>query len=240
VTCGVRCSALVWCGRRLAAPRLPPPPQKQPEDAAATAAAAAAAAAAATAAANRPKKKRAALLKEREEAAEASRLAALDLQNEDAALTPAQRKARDQAVVEAADFENAKDMFALRSAAAAGAGTPNAASIDDHPRPVSDAEHEAFAALVAAKVATVLVPRRPSKYVGMLKAIVRAAAADLSADDVKELASVCNVLANEKLKERSKADKGKKKKPVKKSLQMERGDFDGGAPSYDDGYDDFM
>eukprot|EP00168_Porphyra_purpurea_P014633 TRINITY_DN4254_c0_g1_i2.p3 TRINITY_DN4254_c0_g1~~TRINITY_DN4254_c0_g1_i2.p3 ORF type:complete len:112 (-),score=32.15 TRINITY_DN4254_c0_g1_i2:9-344(-) len=62
----------------------------------------------------------------------------------------------------------------------------------------------------------------------MLKAFLRAAAADLSADDVKELASVCNVLANEKLKERSKADKGKKKKTVKKSLQMERGDFDGG------------
>jgi len=181
------------------------------------------------------------MLKEREEAAEASRLAALDLQDEVAALTPAQRKARQQAVVEASDFENAKDMFSLRSAATAAAGgTPNADSIDDHPRPVSDADHDAFAALVAAKVSTVLVPRRPSKYVAMLKAIVRAAAADLSADDVKELASVCNVLANEKLKERSKADKGKKKKPVKKSLQMERGDFEGGAPSYDDGYDDFM
>lgn len=196
------------------------------------------AAAAAAAAAARPKKKRAALLREKEAAAEASRLAALDLEDELAALTPAERKARQQRVVEEADFENAKDMFTTRPAAG-GAAAPTD-SIDTFPRPVSDADHAAFGALVGAKVATVLVPRRSSKYVGMLKGILRTAVADLSADDVKELVSVCNVLANEKLKERSKADKGKKKKPVKKSLQMERGDFDGGAPSYDDGYDDFM
>lgn len=167
----------------------------------------------------------------------------MDLEDRLASLTPAERKARQQRVVEEADFENAKEMFATRPAGTAADGAaapPDTESIDAFPRPVTDADHDAFAALVGAKVATVLVARRPSKYVGMLKGILRTAVADLSADDVKELVSVCNVLANEKLKERSKADKGKKKKPVKKSLQMERGDFDGGAPSYDDGYDDFM
>lgn len=142
-------------------------------------------------------------------------------------------------MVEEADFENTKEMSSLRSANSA-AVTPNTESIDDFPRPVTDADHEAFGALVAAKVATVLMQRRPSKYVTMLKSILRATVADLLADDVKELASMLNVVANEKLKERNKAEKGKKKKPVNKSLQMERGDFDGGAPSYDGGYDYFM
>jgi translation initiation factor 3 subunit J len=167
-----------------------------------------------------------------------ARLAAQAEETED------QRRAREKASIEEADFEMAIDAFAgARPAPTAAAGDDADAAISGL-RLLSLADHEHLGDVVSSRLAS-----SNSKYaLECLKVILTKASVNLTADDMKEITTIVNVIKNEKIA--AAKPKGKKKKQTGKQgyANVERSVGNGGAggkayagleDTYDD-YDDFM
>ncbi|KAL3672454.1 hypothetical protein V7S43_001753 [Phytophthora oleae] len=158
--------------------------------------------------------------------------------------TDDQRRAREKASIEEADFEMAIDAFAgAPPKPAAGAADEADAAISSM-RLLSLADHEHLGDVVSSRLAT-----SNSKYaLECLKVILTKASVNLTADDMKEITTIVNVIKNEKIA--AAKPKGKKKKQTGKQgyANVERNVGSGGAggkgfagyeDTYDD-YDDFM
>lgn len=157
--------------------------------------------------------------------------------------TEAERKAREKRSIEEADFEMAIDAFAS-------APKPAPAAVGDVESAISGlrllslADHEKLGETVASRLVT-----SNSKYaLECLKVILTKGSVNLTADDMKDLTTIINVIKNEKIA--AAKPKGKKKKQTGKQgyANVERA-VAGGAGGknfadedeygYDD-YDDFM
>lgn len=167
-----------------------------------------------------------------------ARLAAQAEETED------QRRAREKASIEEADFEMAIDAFAGAPPKPAAGATDEADAAISSMRLLSLADHEHLGDVVSARLAT-----SNSKYaLECLKVILTKASVNLTADDMKEITTIVNVIKNEKIA--AAKPKGKKKKQTGKQgyANVERNVGNGGAggkgysgyeDTYDD-YDDFM
>lgn len=160
--------------------------------------------------------------------------------------TEAERKAREKRSIEEADFEAAIDAFSAKPEPAT-AGSDVDAAIAGM-RLVSLADHESFGDAVATRLAT-----SNSKYaLEAIKVLLTKASVNLTADDMKELTTIINVIKNEKIAQAK--PKGKKKKVTGKQgyANVERSTGGGGGAGgstkalidqdeygYDE-YDDFM
>uniref|UniRef100_A0AAV1VH61 EIF3j n=1 Tax=Peronospora matthiolae TaxID=2874970 RepID=A0AAV1VH61_9STRA len=156
--------------------------------------------------------------------------------------TDEQRRAREKASIEEADFEMAIDAFAgVPSKPTAGVTNDVDANVSAF-RLLSLADHEQFGDVVSTRLAA-----SNSKYaLECIKVILTKASVNLTADDMKEITTVVNVVKNEKIA--AAKPKGKKKKQTGKQgyANVERGvgssggkAFAGYEDTYDD-YDDFM
>lgn len=155
---------------------------------------------------------------------------------------PVARKLRLQKSVEDADLENAADLFGdlgvrpqkdlppdVKAIAIQGSSLPKD-TIEGF-RPVGEAGMTKLAEMIAAKVTTY---DGKAHYVHLLKALLRNTTSNLNSNELKELAAIMSLQANEKIKQ----EKGKVKnktgpKKAGGSRNMER------YNTYDD-YDDFM
>ncbi|RLN98087.1 hypothetical protein BBJ28_00018780 [Nothophytophthora sp. Chile5] len=159
--------------------------------------------------------------------------------------TDAERKAREKHSIEEADFEMAIDAFAGAPAKpAAGASDDMDAAIAGM-RLLSLADHERLGDVVSSRLAT-----SNSKYaLECIKVILTKASVNLTADDMKEITTIINVIKNEKIA--AAKPKGKKKKQtgkqgyanVERSVGNAGGAGGKGFADYEetfDDYDDFM
>lgn len=164
--------------------------------------------------------------------------------------TDEQRRAREKASIEDADFEMAIDAFGgapSKQAVDAGRDSNAVGSTEDAilgMRLLSLADHEQLGDFVASRLAT-----SNSKYaLECIKVIMTKASVNLTVDDIKEITTIINIIKNEKIA--AAKPKGKKKKQLGKQgyAKVERTVGNGGAggkaytgyeDTYDD-YDDFM
>lgn len=146
------------------------------------------------------------------------------------------KRAKQQKELEADALDSAMDAFGVTSTAPA--DSADSLSALDALRPVSTKDFETLATLLNEK----LSPHegKPGHLVA-LKGLIRAAVANLSTDDAKDLSSFISVLYNDKVKlDRDKDKKGKKKggPKAKASLSASKGGFDdfdtGGRGDVDD------
>lgn len=161
--------------------------------------------------------------------------------------TEAERKAREKRSIEEADFEAAIDAFSAKPEPVA-AGSSDVDAAIAGMRLVSLADHESFGDAVATR----LVPSNSKYALEAIKVLLTKASLNLTADDMKELTTIINVIKNEKIAQAK--PKGKKKKVTGKQgyANVERSTGGGGAAGgstkalidqdeygYDE-YDDFM
>lgn len=156
--------------------------------------------------------------------------------------TEDERRAREKRSIEEADFELAIDAFASAPKPAPAANGELEQSISSM-RLLSLADHEQLGEAVAARIAT-----SNSKYaLEFLKVVLTKGSVNLTADDMKDITTIINVIKNEKIA--AAKPKGKKKKVTGKQgyANVERPAAGGGGGKnygddeygYDD-YDDFM
>lgn len=152
-------------------------------------------------------------------------------------LNIAERKRREQEIVEAADLENAKDLFGV---ADGGAMAPPAEPTLETFKPETDADFEKFAKMLGDRCTPFNDnPRKTGRYVQFVKSLMRHLIKDLGPDDTKDLAAFMGVLGNEK-RDEFKKQKGFKKKANKKThVKVDRA-ADMRDNTYDDFADDFM
>lgn len=147
-------------------------------------------------------------------------------------------KLRLRKLQEDADFENAQGLFDMSRPKKA--AVPSDATLDAFVARTAD-DGEQLADRMAQKL---LQFENTPFYVAMLKSLVKHASANLSADDVKELSTSVQVLANDKLKAERERQKGKKKPTAaskKASLaQSHNPAFDNTDDYGEYGDDDFM
>ncbi|KAG8471186.1 hypothetical protein KFE25_009607 [Diacronema lutheri] len=149
-------------------------------------------------------------------------------------------KLRLRQLQEEADFENAQGIFDMSRAKKA-LEAPGAETIDAFvARNATDGE--ALADKVAQKL---LQFENTPFYLAMLKSLVKHASASMSADDVKELSTSVQVIANDKLKAERERQKGKKKPTAaskKASIAQSHNPAFDNTDEYGDfgGDDDFM
>ncbi|TMW59332.1 hypothetical protein Poli38472_004401 [Pythium oligandrum] len=155
--------------------------------------------------------------------------------------TDEQRKAREKASMEEADLEAALDAFA--PAAKKTEATDDVEAALNGMRLISLADHEKFGEAVSKRLLT-----SNARYaLEAMKVIVTRGSVNLTADDMKDLTTIINVIKNEKIA--AAKPKGKKKKQTGRqgyaNVERDNDGFDdlsGGAGAgrgYDD-YDDFM
>ncbi|CAH0481286.1 unnamed protein product [Peronospora belbahrii] len=159
--------------------------------------------------------------------------------------TDDQRRAREKASIEEADFEMAIDAFAGAPPKPAAGVTDDTDAAISSMRLLSLADHEHLGDVVSARLVN-----SNSKYaLECIKVILTKASMNLTADDMKEITTIVNVVKNEKIA--ATKPKGKKKKQTGKQgyANVERGVGNGAGTggkayagyedTYDD-YDDFM
>jgi len=128
-----------------------------------------------------------------------------------------------QLMVEAADFENTREMF-------------SGLDVIDTKHPKDEKDFEALATLLAQKLA---IFDKSYHFKEFLKSLYRQTAVSLKADDIKELSSVLGMVANEKMKAEKEKQK-KKKAPGKRTTLNVKSDFDEEQEDVLDDYSDFM
>lgn len=200
----------------------------------------------------RPKQLKKLKMKELEEKQRMNQAIARMKAQEQAKETPAERKAREQAAIEEADYENVLDAFAAvdvvggssgaGAAAAAGAAVPapkaggmNLEEMFDDLKWNTLASHEKYADMIGRKVSR----SNAQHALEFLKIVLTKGCANLEADHIKELNTIINVIKNDKIQ--AAKPKGKKKKQTGKQgfAKVERGANAGGGSAYDDYYDEF-
>lgn len=158
-----------------------------------------------------------------------------------------QRRAREKASIEDADFEMAVDAFAGTSKECSTVATDNDKNAEiaiSGMRLLSLADHEQLGDLVVSRLAT-----SNFKYaLECIKVILTKASVNLTADDMKEITTIVNVIKNEKIAAAKPKSKKKKQAGKQGYAKVERSVGSGGAggkaytdyeDTYDD-YDDFM
>mmetsp|Transcript_19538 Transcript_19538/g.52661 ORF Transcript_19538/g.52661 Transcript_19538/m.52661 type:complete len:265 (-) Transcript_19538:454-1248(-) len=151
--------------------------------------------------------------------------------------TAASEKARLRQLEEEADFENTQGLFG--SLAVKKNDAPGAETIDAFVARTA-ADGEALAEKVANKLLTL---ENTPFFVEMLKSINKKVTVNLSSDDVKDLATTVQVVANDKLKAEREKQKGKKKltkaasKATVKETHNSAYDNTDDYGGYDDDYD---
>lgn len=146
-------------------------------------------------------------------------------------------KLRLRQLEEEADFENAQGLFDM-SKSKKKADAPGSETID-----AFVAKTAADGEVLAEKVATKLLTLENTPFYNeMLKSLMKKVTANLQSDDVKEIATTVQVVANDKLKAERDKNKGKKKSnaAAKKATVKETHNsaFDN-MDEYDDGADDY-
>lgn len=186
----------------------------------------------------KPSKVRALALKKKEEEEqrqEAERVLAREKELQE--LSIMERKMRQQQLVEAADLENAKDLFMDGNGKEA--MKPPAEPTLDTFKPVSDADYKTFATMVGNRCGELNDnPKKTLRYVNFVKDVIRGLTKDLGPDDAKDLATFTGLISNEK-RDAFKKSKGYKKKSSKKThVRVDRED---GIRTNDfDDFDGFM
>ncbi|KAE8877964.1 hypothetical protein PF005_g26336 [Phytophthora fragariae] len=158
--------------------------------------------------------------------------------------TDDQRRAREKASIEEADFEMAIDAFAGAPPKPAAGASSDADEAISTMRLLSLADHEHLGDVVSARLAT-----SNSKYaLECIKVILTKASVNLTVDDMKEITTIINVVKNEKIAAAKPKSKKKKQTGKQGYANVERNVGNGGAggksyagfeDTYDD-YDDFM
>jgi len=139
-------------------------------------------------------------------------------------LDPVAQKIKQQKLVEEADYENTKEMFA---------GLDEAVNTTT---PKDDKDFEALAKILVDKFSYLEKINLHLYRTTFLKCLFRNITANMKSDEIKELATILTTQSNEKLKIEKEKTK-KKKVPAKKtSLNVERDMEDDGL----DDYSDFM
>lgn len=163
--------------------------------------------------------------------------------------TEAERKAREKRSIEEADFEAAIDAFApaVKPAPVAPGAAGDVETAISSMRLMSLADHEQLGDIVASRISG----SSSMHALECIKVILTKGSANLTADDMKDLTTIINVIKNEKIA--AAKPKGKKKKATGKqgyaNVERATGGGGGGAGGkivneeeeygYDD-YDDFM
>mmetsp|Transcript_8433 Transcript_8433/g.21781 ORF Transcript_8433/g.21781 Transcript_8433/m.21781 type:complete len:248 (+) Transcript_8433:304-1047(+) len=145
-------------------------------------------------------------------------------------------KLRLRQLEEEADFENAQGLFDM-SKSKKKADVPGVDTIDSFvARTAADGD------VLAEKIANKLLSLENTPfYVEMIKSLVKKATANLQSDDVKEIATTAQVVANDKLKAEREKNKGKKKQSASKKAAVKEthnSAFDN-MEDYDDAGDDY-
>ena len=155
--------------------------------------------------------------------------------------TDDQRRAREKASIEEADFEMAIDAFAGAPPKPAVGTTDDTDAAISSMRLLSLADHEHLGDVVSSRLAM-----SNSKYaLECIKVILTKASVNLTADDMKEITTIVNVVKNEKIV--AAKPKAKKKKQTGKQgyTKVERSVGNGGGTGgkayagYEDTYDDY-
>jgi len=138
-------------------------------------------------------------------------------------LDPLDEKKRQQQLVEASDFQNTQAMFS-------GLDLGKDLMIDVN-NPKDEKDFEVLAEVLGQKICSY---EKSYHFKNLLKNLLRKTTASLKPEEIKDLASVLTVIANEKLK----AEKPKKKKAsTKKTVNMKDSELDNELM---DEYSDFM
>ncbi|DBA00979.1 TPA: hypothetical protein N0F65_006240 [Lagenidium giganteum] len=157
--------------------------------------------------------------------------------------TEFERKAREQRAIEEADYEAAIDSFAIApKPAPAGEGTDMENAINGM-RLITLADHETFGDVVAKR----LVPSNSKYALECMKVILTKGSVNLTADDMKDLTTIINVIKNDKIAAAKPKAKKKKQTGRQGYANVERAKAPASAApagldddyGYDD-YDDFM
>jgi len=137
---------------------------------------------------------------------------------------PVAEKLKQQLKVEDADFENTQEIFS-------GLDSVSVINIAD---PKDEKDFEALSDRLARQL---IIYEKSFHYRGFLKSLFKLTTQPLKSEEIKELAGVLTVVANEKLK----SEKGKKKKGVTvKKTTLNLKDDDMGRGDDFDAYTDFM
>lgn len=169
------------------------------------------------------------ILKEREEKEARRRAEIAALEEEEEELTPAEKKAREQEQIVAADLQNAEDLFADTRV------TDKVADEDDplHLTPTNPKDFKLYGDALVKHLTSL---QKVQGYSLFLERLLKGVATDLSIDECNALMSVLKVQVNSKQQEQRKKD-GKTKKSKKPSLMKAHDVTDDGT--YNE-YDDFM
>eukprot|EP00735_Rhodelphis_limneticus_P014960 TRINITY_DN907_c0_g1::TRINITY_DN907_c0_g1_i1::g.16083::m.16083 TRINITY_DN907_c0_g1::TRINITY_DN907_c0_g1_i1::g.16083 ORF type:complete len:269 (-),score=115.41,sp/Q54KI0/EIF3J_DICDI/30.63/6e-10,eIF3_subunit/PF08597.5/1.2e-36 TRINITY_DN907_c0_g1_i1:917-1633(-) len=185
----------------------------------------------------KPKQQKKAALKAAEEKknqeAEVKKgFATVQVEDAFAGLTPAERKQREQALVENADFENTKDLF---SAPSAGKDEEDVKNLENFvPKTVAD--FDLYANMLTKKFADFNLKGQQLEF---LKRVAKKIVDPLKSDEIKDVVSTLNVCYNAKQKE-EKDNLGKKKKaPTKQQVRVTTKDDDFEGDDFDE-MNDFM
>lgn len=159
--------------------------------------------------------------------------------------TEAERKAREKRSIEEADFEAAIDAFATVTKPAPVPADSDVDAAISSMRLLTLADHEQFGDAVATRIST----SSSMHALECIKVILTKGSVNLTADDMKDLTTIINVIKNDKIA--AAKPKGKKKKVTGKQgyANVERSTGGVGASGkvavnddeygYDE-YDDFM
>ncbi|EME31915.1 uncharacterized protein Gasu_09810 [Galdieria sulphuraria] len=140
-------------------------------------------------------------------------------------MSEAERKKFLEALEREADFQNAKELF----------GNGGVDESLDAFRPETDADLERFCTLISRKLIEVTNNRRGATVLNFYKALLKNVTGEMKVEDIKDLATHVNVLANEKLKANQEKKKGKQKKKA-----VVKVDAEDDLASLEDDYEDFM
>lgn len=188
----------------------------------------------------KPSKARAKALKEKEDEERQKEIArVLAREKEMEEMSSVERKMREQQIVEAADLENAKDLF-MGGSGEQGSKVPTGEPTLDTFQPSTDAEYSKFAKMISERCCKLNTnPRRTGRYVDFIKEILRGVTKDLGPEDTKDLSTFVGLISNEKRDEQKKSRGIKKKTNKKTHVRVDRAD-DMRETTYDDFADDFM
>ncbi|KAF0686489.1 Aste57867_21676 [Aphanomyces stellatus] len=191
----------------------------------------------------KPKQLKKQMLKEQEEKHKLELAIAKARAEEERNMTADELKAKQQRALEHADFENTLDVFGLSAGPTLErkkvAGVNELETIVTGMKLACLADHEELGSLVGKRLAN----SNAKHVVEFMKTLISHASNNLTADDMKDITTIINVIKNDKIA--AAKPKGKKKKITGKQgyAKVERsGGGGGGVDDFDDDddFDDFM
>ncbi|KAH9195535.1 hypothetical protein AeNC1_002495 [Aphanomyces euteiches] len=192
----------------------------------------------------KPKQIKKQILKEQEEKHRLEVAIARARAEEELNMTPDELKAKQQRAIEHSDFENTLDAFGISANPNVErkkvVGASELESIVTGMKLASLADHEELGSLVGKRLAN----SNAKHVVEFMKTLISHASNNLTADDMKDITTIINVIKNDKIA--AAKPKSKKKKITGKQGYAKVERSGGGAvhnlddDDYDDEFDDFM